>query len=184
MPKRASFSIATSIWRDIADDSVSDFWKNLIERISSILNIKSGEIVFNPPLVWKNLVAQDRFNPSFFASSAWLIFFSLIPCVTRARTLFVIFIGEPKYNKLQSNATFLLRRLRSSATSCVSMKLTKRTTIDVSPSMKARIRKVAKKTGLGVTIVTDVILESAMPDFESGKSKVVATVADREGGQP
>jgi len=68
--------------------------------------------------------------------------------------------------------------LRESATSCPSMKVTKRNTIDVSPSMKERIRKVAKKNGLGVTIVTEVILETAMPDFESGKSKVVATVAE------
>lgn len=60
------------------------------------------------------------------------------------------------------------------------MKSTKRNTIDVSPSMKERIRKVAKKNGLGVTIVTEVILESAMSDFESGRSKVVATVAEKE----
>lgn len=59
-------------------------------------------------------------------------------------------------------------------------KLTKRNTIDVSPSMKERIRKVAKKNGLGVTIVTEVILESAMPDFESGRSKVIATVAGED----
>lgn len=63
------------------------------------------------------------------------------------------------------------------------MKVAKRNTIDVSPSMKERLRKVAKKNGLGVTLVTDVILESAMPDFESGKSKVVATVAGQGGVQ-
>lgn len=59
-----------------------------------------------------------------------------------------------------------------------SMKVTKRNTIDVSPKMKERIRKIAKQNQLGVTASVEVILERALPDFESGKAKITTVIVE------
>lgn len=51
----------------------------------------------------------------------------------------------------------------------------KRTTIDVPPNLKQRVADVARASRLPITIAMEVILERALPDFESGKFKVAAT---------
>jgi len=52
---------------------------------------------------------------------------------------------------------------------------TKRTTIDINPDMKERISVIANKSRLPVTLALEVILEKALPKYESGEYEVAAT---------
>jgi len=59
-------------------------------------------------------------------------------------------------------------------------KTSKRTTLDISPTIKKRIERVAKSNGKGLNVTASAILEHALPDFESGRVRIQTAVVPAE----
>ena len=57
-----------------------------------------------------------------------------------------------------------------------------RTSIDVPPILKKRLNRLAKKSkNIGISAVTQAVIEKILPDFESGKFRVIPFAVSDEG---